>query len=120
MAFRRSNQTEDGKATPRFRVDGAELLPPTPHAFSLPETSDIERLTRWLYQEDLTLNEFGGKLAKYSGLSRYVCAVASYRGREREALIRDPVHACAYLGISGLRTVLEPLTKPVSFDSHQI
>ena len=100
----------DSKATPKFRVDGAELQPPTPHAFSLPKPSEIRRLALWLDRDDVTLNEFGEKLARYGGLTRYVCAVANYRGRQREALIRDPIHASAFLGITGLQRILEPLS----------
>ena len=100
---------DDEKATPKLRFDGAELKPPTPHAFSLPKPSEIRRLTLWLDRDDVTLNEFGEKLGRYGGLSRYVCAVANYRGRQREASIRDPVHASAFLGISGLQGVLVPL-----------
>lgn len=101
----------DQKATPKLRIDGAELKPPTPHAFSLPRPSDIRRLALWLERDDVTLNEFGEKLARYGGLSRYICAVASYRGRAKEAIIRDPVHASAFLGIRNLQDVLRPLTE---------
>lgn len=101
--------TRESGATPRFRVDGAELRPPTPHAFALPASSEIRLLTMWLLREDVTLSEFGERLSKFGGLSRYVCAVANYRGRRHEVMIRNPVHASAYLGIRGLQEILEPL-----------
>ena len=96
-------------ATPKLRLDKAELAPPAPHAFQLPDKSDIRRLAKWLDRDDLTLNEFGEKLARYPGLSRYVIAVANYRAIDQEAMIRSPVHASAYLGITGLQRVMSPL-----------
>ena len=96
-------------ATPKLRLDKAELAPPVPHAFQMPERADIQRLAKWLDRDDLTLNEFGEKLARYPGLSRYVIAVANFKAAHHEAMIREPVHASAYLGISGLQRVLTPL-----------
>jgi len=110
MASTRAHTTNsNSKSTPKYRLDGAELKPPTPHAFTLPNTSEIRRLNRWLQHEDLTLQEFGEKLAQYGGLGRYVVAIANHRGRHRETSIREPVHAAAFLGISGLQKILEPL-----------
>ncbi|APZ92629.1 hypothetical protein [Fuerstiella marisgermanici] len=110
MASTRANTTNSkSKSAAKYRVDGAELKPPTPHAFTLPNTSEIRRLNRWLQHEDLTLQEFGEKLAQYGGLGRYVVAIANHRGRHRETSIREPVHAAAFLGISGLQKILEPL-----------
>ena len=99
----------DGAAPKKLRLDKAELKPPVPHAFQLPDISDIRRLAKWLDRDDLTLNEFGEKLARYPGLSRYVIAVANFRAVDSESMIREPVHASAYLGINGLQRVFTPL-----------
>ncbi len=112
-ASQENKQSPTSRSTPKFRVDGAELKPPTPHAFQLPNTSEIRRLNRWLQSEDITLQEFGEKLAQYGGLGRYVVAIANHRGRHRETMIRQPVHAAAFLGISGLQKILEPLAEEV-------
>lgn len=104
-----SSQAQN-KSMPKYRIDRAELAPPKPHVFNLPDASDIRRLARWLDRDDLTLHEFGEKLAKYPGLSRYVIAVANYSAVRRESMIREPVHAAAFLGIAGLKRILSPLT----------
>lgn len=94
----------------KIRIDKAELAAPKPHAFQLPDASDIRRLARWLDRDDLAINEFGEKLSRYPGLSRYIVAVANHKAAHREAMIREPVHASAYLGINGLQQILSPLT----------
>lgn len=104
-----NNNQESNKATPKFRIDSAEKSAPTPHAFQLPEQSDISRLARWLDRDDLTLHDFGERLSRYPGLSRYIIAVANHSIRRQEGVISEPVHAAAFLGISGLRRVFEPL-----------
>ena len=102
-------KTSEG-ATPKFRIDAPELTLPKPHAFDLPQAADIRRLAKWLERDDVTLGEFGEKLARYPGLSRYVIAFANYSAVRREGVIREPVHAAAFLGVSSLRRILEPLT----------
>ena len=98
------------RSAPKLRIDRAELAPPKPHVFDLPAASDIRRLARWLDRDDLTLQEFGEKLTRYPGLSRYVIAVANHHSVRQEAMIREPVHASAFLGITRLQRLLEPLT----------
>ncbi|MCA9051328.1 MAG: hypothetical protein KDA89_21470 [Planctomycetaceae bacterium] len=100
---------EEGKATPRFRVDAAHDPPPTPHLYTLPAPADIRRLALWLERDDVTMNEFGEKLGRYSGLSRYVIAHANWTTRNRDHNIHSPTHAAAFLGSRRLQNLLQPL-----------
>ncbi len=119
---------KDDKATPRFRVDQSRLEPPPSHVFDLPDVGDIQRLTRWLEDDGCSISDFGERLARHGGLSRYVIAVANHTAAlakftvhtefglhtesavRAESGIRDPTHAAAFLGMRGLQRVLQPLT----------
>ena len=104
-----SADAEDGKATPKFRLDAAHREPPSPHMFSLPDQSDLRRLSLWLDHEDVTLSEFGEKIARYNGLSRYLMAYANWASHRKDSHIHDPTHAAAYLGITRLKTTFNQL-----------
>ncbi len=113
---------DDGRASPRFRLDATQLNPPSPHIFDLPEISDIKRLELCLDREEMSISDFGQRLASFRGLSQYVIAIANHTASlsrktvhqesdvRPESVIREPTHAAAFLGLRGLRRVLNPLT----------
>ncbi|MCP4785849.1 MAG: hypothetical protein GY903_05965 [Fuerstiella sp.] len=120
---------ENGKATPRFRLDPLQLERPAPHIFDLPATRDIQRLALCLDREEMSISDFGERLASYDGLSQYVIAVANHTAavarstvraqsprreesaERRDSGISEPTHAAAFLGLRGLRNVLSPLAE---------
>ena len=106
----------DGEASSTVRVDSAQLAPPSPHAFELPERSEIERLTKWLDGHEINLNEFGVRLASHDGLSRYVIAVANHSALSADSAICEPTHAAAFLGQKALRRLLRPLAVEATAD----
>lgn len=107
----------DGHASSRLRVDVAHTKAPSPHIFELPDISDIRRLVRWLDSEETSISDFGERLARYDGLSRYVVAMANHSAAHPESSIRVPTHAAAFLGLSGLKRVLTPLTVESSVET---
>jgi hypothetical protein len=99
----------DDDATSMVRVDSAQLAPPSPHTFNLPDRVEIERLTKWLDGHEININEFGVRLASHDGLSRYVIAVANHSALNADSAICEPTHAAAFLGQRALRRLLSPL-----------
>jgi len=126
---RREIDEDDAKATPKFRVDGSQLKPPPPHAFDLPKTVEIRRLALCLDSDEASISDFGERLASHQGLSRYVIAVANHTAAlskstaraasaiREDSVIREPTHAAAFLGLRGLRRVLNSLTVESSVDA---
>ena len=126
---KRDIDDDDTKATPRFRVDAAQFKPPPPHTFDLPGIVEIRRLALCLDGEEVNISDFGERLASHQGLSRYVIAVANHTAAlskssvraasavREDSVIREPTHAAAFLGLRGLRRVLDTLTVESSVDA---
>jgi hypothetical protein len=99
----------EGEAAPRVRLDSAQFAPPSPHAFDLPDRGEMERLSKWLDGHEININEFGERLARHDGLSRYVIAVANHSAQNADSAICEPTHAAAFLGQRALQRLLSPL-----------
>ncbi|MCP4170411.1 MAG: hypothetical protein GY758_06515 [Fuerstiella sp.] len=112
----RTDSDEDCGEVTTVRFDSAQLAPPSPHAFDLPETFEMKRLARWLEGHEINLNEFGERLSSYDGLSRYVVAVANHSAASAVSAISEPTHAAAFLGQRTLRRLLSPLAMEPTAD----
>lgn len=95
-----------------WRIDGQHREPPNPHMYDIPEEQTIRLLIDHLNHPDADLNKIGSRMARFSGLARYVVAYGNYMLASENNRLREPVHATVYLGTRRLNELLQDLANP--------